>query len=206
VTIYNPLNFKEILTNSRKKSSKIFRNKKDLKIINIGRFTDQKDQMTLLRALNLIKNEIKFSAVLVGKGVLKDQLRNYIKKNKMNNCVKLNNFVENPFPLIKQSDIFILSSKFEGLPNVLLEALVLKKIIISSKCHTGPKEILLNGKGGLLFQVGDYKKLASLIKYFNKNKKTSTIKKLLKNSYASLDRFDLNKNLEKYVSLIKSVR
>ena len=205
ITIYNPLNSKEIIKKSKKKSNKIFKNKKELKILSIGRFTDQKDQITFLKALNLIKNEIKFSAVLIGKGVLKDQLAEYIRNNKINNYVKLYNFVENPYPFIKQSDLFILSSKYEGLPNVLLEALVLKKFIISSNCRTGPSEILLNGKGGMLFKVGDYKKLAKNIKYFNKNKKNSKIKKLLKNSYNSLNRFDFNKNLEKYESLIISV-
>ena len=49
------------------------------------------------------------------------------------------NFAKNPFTLIKQADLFILSSKYEGLPNVLLEALVLKKFIISSDCPTGRK-------------------------------------------------------------------
>ena len=53
--------------------------------------------------------------------------------------MKIYNFVDNPYPLIKQADLFILTSKFEGLPNVLLEALTLKKFIISSNCPTGPK-------------------------------------------------------------------
>ena len=76
------------------------------------------------------------------------------------------NFVENPFNLIKQTNIFILSSKYEGLPNVLLEALVLKKFIISSDCPTGPKEILLNGKGGLLFKKEDHKELSKKLYTF----------------------------------------
>ena len=57
------------------------------------------------------------------------------------------------------SDAFILSSKYEGSPNVLLEAITLNKIIISSDCPTGPSEILDGGKGGILFKVGDYKNL-----------------------------------------------
>ena len=57
----------------------------------------------------------------------------------------------------------MLTSLYEGLPNVLLEAQVLKKFIISSNCPTGPREILLNGKAGSLFKVGDYKKLSDLI-------------------------------------------
>ena len=64
--------------------------------------------------------------------------------------------MKNPYPIIKETDLFILSSRYEGLPNVLLESLALEKMVISSNCRTGPKEILLNGKGGLLFEVGDY--------------------------------------------------
>ena len=66
----------------------------------------------------------------------------------------------------------MLSSKYEGLPNVLLEALTLKKFIISTNCPTGPKEILLNGKGGLLFNVGNYNQLSEKILFYVKNKKS----------------------------------
>ena len=69
-------------------------------------------------------------------------------------------YTSNPFPYIKDSDLFVLSSTFEGLPNVLLEALTLGKPIISSNCPTGPNEILSYGKGGQLFKIGDYKSLS----------------------------------------------
>ena len=98
--------------------------------------------------------------------------------------------------------MFVLSSKFEGLPNVLLESLVLKKFIISSDCRTGPKEILLDGKGGFLFNVGDYKMLEKRIKYFFLNK--TKCQKMMINSYKSLKRFDYNKNLKMYLELLKS--
>ena len=76
--------------------------------------------------------------------------------------------------------MFILTSTFEGLPNVLLETLVLKKFIISSKCQTGPSEILLNGNGGLLFKVKNHKQLAKKIIFYTKNK--NKCKKLLQNA------------------------
>ena len=79
-TIYNPLNIKEIIEKSKKKSKKIFNSKKKLKILNIGRFTDQKDQITLLKSLNIIKNKIDFEASIVGRGNLKIKLQNYIEK------------------------------------------------------------------------------------------------------------------------------
>ena len=74
----------------------------------------------------------------------------------MQKFVKIVGYKENPYPYIKASNLFILSSRYEGLPNVLLESIALKKFVISSNCPTGPSEILDKGKGGLLFKVGDY--------------------------------------------------
>ena len=165
--IYNPLNKNEILNKSKKKSAKIFRSDKKLKILNIGRFVDQKDQLTLLRSLNNLKNDIEFEACIIGKGKLKKKkLQGYINFNNLRKYVRIIDYVDNPYPFIKQTNLFVLSSKFEGLPNVLLESLVLKKFIISSDCRTGPKEILLNGKGGFLFDVGDHKMLEKKLNIF----------------------------------------
>ena len=71
----------------------------------------------------------------------------------LNEKVKILPFQKNPYNLINSSDIFILTSIYEGLPNVLLEAQVLKKFIISTDCPTGPREILLNGNAGYLFKM-----------------------------------------------------
>ena len=203
VCIYNPLNKREILKKSKIKVKKIFNRKKSLKILNIGRFVEQKDQMTLLRSLNRVKKKINFEAVLIGKGILKSKLKQFINDNNLSDNVKLIEFTANPFPYIKEADIFVLSSLFEGLPNVLLEALVLKKFIISSNCNTGPKEILLNGKGGLLFKVGDDLKLSKQIIYYHMNKKKCNL--MLKKSISQLSRFDFKINLNKYLNLINSV-
>ena len=99
------------------------------------------------------------------------------------------------------SDLFILTSKFEGLPNVLLEAAVLKKFIISTNCPTGPREILQNGKGGFLFKIGDYKSLSEKILNYHQNKKK--LKSKVNHNYKNLKRFDINKNLQKYYTEIK---
>ena len=107
---------------------------------------------------------------------------------------------ENPYPIIRQSDSFVLSSKYEGLPNVILEAASLKKFIISSDCMTGPKEILNEGKGGLLFKVGNHEQLADCIIYFKNNK--YKLKQKIYYNYKNLKRFDLQKNLKKYYLII----
>ena len=194
--IYNPLDVNNIIYQSNKNTKKYFKTKK-IKILNIGRFTDQKDQITLVKSLNEIKNLINFETIIVGRGILKNQIKLDINKYKLSNKIKVLDFMQNPYPIIKESDLFILTSKYEGLPNVLLEALTLKKFIISSDCETGPKEILSNGKGGLLFKVGDYRTLAKKIIFFTKNRKK--LKKKILFGYKELKRFDYNKNLNKYL-------
>lgn len=198
--IYNPLNKKEIINKSKQKIHNYF-GKNCLKIINVGRLIDQKDQITLIKAINLIKKKIKISALIVGNGKEKNNLLEFIKKEKLNKIIKIISYKKNPYPLIKYSDVFILSSIYEGLPNVLLEAISLKKFIISSNCPTGPREILDNGKGGLLFKCKDYKELAKRIIYFQKNKKKCLI--MNKTSQERLNRFNFKKNLNNYYEIIR---
>ena len=198
--IYNPLNKKEIVKKSKKIINDKFYNK-GFKIINIGRLTEQKDQITILKAINIIKNKIKIRLVILGNGILKKKLLNYIAENNLHKIVKLYKFKENPYPYILRSNLFILSSKYEGLPNVLLEAATLKKPIISSKCPTGPTEILDNGKGGLLFKIGDHKELAKKILFAYKNK--TKLSKKISYTYNNLYKYDFKKNIDNYVDVLK---
>ena len=189
--IYNPIsgNFK-----IKKNINKL---NKDLKILNIGRLTDQKDQIILLRALNLLKeNNIKFTAKIIGSGYKFNELENYIKKNNLQKKVKLLGYRENAYKFMSKANLFILSSKYEGLPNVLIEAQQWNLPIISSNCPSGPSEILINGKLGELYPVGDYNALYKKIKSFYDNRKKFIIKSNLAKKY--LIRFDIEKNCKKY--------
>ena len=156
-----------------KKKSKInlnfsfFKNFKGLKIINVGRLTHQKNQIMLLKAfLKLIKYR-KAKLLLIGSGGDEKSLKNFIKQNKIQDLVKIIQFTVNPFKYISLCDVKILSSRFEGNPNILLETACLKKLIISSDCKVGPREILQSGKGGILFKAGDHKRLFSILKNIN---------------------------------------
>ena len=201
--IYNPLNKSEIINKSKVKIQFPYFTKKRniLKIINIGRFTDQKDHITLLKSVNLIKDKIDFRLLVIGRGINKNKMINYVKNNNLKNRVKFINFQSNPFKYIKHADLFILSSTYEGLPNVLLEAITLKKFVISTNCPTGPREILINGHGGELVNVGDYKGLARKILAFNSNKKNLT--KKIGVAHKALKRFDYINNLNKYFYLVE---
>ncbi len=202
ICIHNPLNKDEIIKKSNKKIKfSFFQNYKGLKIIFIGRLVDQKDPLTFLKALNLIKNKINFRAVIIGRGYLYKDLKRFIELNYLSKQIKIINWKRNPYPYMKQSDMLTLTSKYEGLPNTLLEAVVLKKFIISTKCPTGPKEILDYGKGGELIEIRNYKNLSKKIIEYNMNKKKFHKKVLFASE--RLARFDYNKNLKKYLDVTK---
>ena len=109
------------------------------------------------------KNKFNKSENILFNDLISMQIKEPLEEKKLSNSIKIIDFLENPFPLLKKSDVFILSSNFEGLPNVLMEAQSLKLAIISSKCPTGPREILDSGKGGLLFKSKNHKELAKKI-------------------------------------------
>ena len=124
--IYNPLNIKEINKKSLLKKTKYFAKSKKIKLLSIGRFTDQKDHITIIKAAKLLMDEkIPFYLILVGEGENKKKLSQFIINNNLQKDIKIVNF-RKPYPIIKEADLFLLSSKYEGLPNVILEAGALK--------------------------------------------------------------------------------
>jgi glycosyltransferase involved in cell wall biosynthesis len=197
--IYNLINL-----DKAKFELNFFKNFKYLKILNIGRLTSQKNQIILIKSLSLLKKKkINFRCSIVGRGKFKEKLKRCIRKYDLEKNVRLIGYKKNAENYMKNADVFVLTSLYEGLPNVLIEAQKNYIPIISSNCPTGPKEILLNGKLGELFQVDDYKKLSNLLFRFNNNKKSLLKKRDLAIKY--LNRFDLNLNSKKYLDLIKAL-
>ena len=180
--IHNFVDCAEIKKYSRDKVNRnIFKKKNSIKIISIGRLTKQKNHINLLQAINNLDKKDNIELLIVGSGNEKQNLKNYIRINSLNKHVKLIGYKKNPFKYIRYSDVLILPSKFEGSPNILLETACLKKIIISSNCKTGPKNILSNGKGGYLYEVNNYKELSKIIDQLSLN--SSSVKEKISTSY-----------------------
>lgn len=133
-------------------------------IVSAGRFTAQKDFLTLLRAFKILRNTVDCKLILLGEGAEQEKLESYIEQNKLKNDCYLPGFVKNPLPFFKEADVFVLSSKFEGSPNVLIQALACGTAVVSTDCPTGPKEILVDDSYGVLVPVGNEKDMASAIK------------------------------------------
>ena len=200
-TIFNPTNVKELRRLSVYKKKISFFKKTTINLINVGRLVKQKNQIDILQALIKLKTSIvNYRLLIIGHGPEKIYLQNFILRNKLKKYVKIIS-VQNPYKYIKMSDVFILSSKYEGLPNVLLEAAYLNKYIISSNCKTGPKEIIKKYKYGKLYKIDNVNDLSSKLKKLNKIRLNSN----KKNFSASLTIFNYKKNLIKYSDEIKKL-
>ncbi len=139
------------------------RDKKIPVITAMGRLTYQKGFDVLLHALSIVKQNMDVKLIIIGDGELKSMLLNQAFKLRLQNNVKFLGFKENPYPYIKNSDLFVLSSRWEGSPNALTEALALGVPCVSTDCETGPREILQNGKLGPLVEVDNHIQLAEKI-------------------------------------------
>lgn len=192
-TIYNPCYFP--LTDSKKKSY----NQKHIKILNVARLELQKDHLTLLRAINNLKDKLKLKLNIVGYGSQLLKIQKYIENNNLKSLVQLHTNVSNTIKFYKEADLFILSSVYEGFPNVLVEAAQNNVPIISTNCNSGPREILLNGKGGELVKVRDHLRISQKIELFSKNKKNFTKKSQF--CKKKLYRFDNKHNLLRFEKL-----
>ncbi|MGO5425733.1 glycosyltransferase [Fusobacterium mortiferum] len=151
--IYNPIDSEEIIKKSQEEIEE-FRNK-IFTFISVGRLVKEKGFDILLKAHKLLLEEgVLHNIIILGEGSERESLENYIRENKLENSIKLLGFKSNPYPYIKNADAYILSSRYEGYPLVLCEALVLNKKIISTDC-TGAVEVLENGKYGLIVKRED---------------------------------------------------
>ena len=168
--LQNFYDFQNIKNMSLKKIEKKIKFKNNI-ILNIGRLTNQKNQIHLLKAFKIVnKNNKNINLLLIGNGNKKNILMNYIKKNNLSNNVQILNNINNSLPYIRHSDLYVSTSIYEGFPNVLLESVVLNLPIISTYFKSGLSEILLYGKGGLIVKSNNPKNLSNKIIYYFANK------------------------------------
>ena len=167
--VYNPFNFKRILDLSHDMSQLNDQQKELIKndyIIAVSRLdTVQKDYATLIKGYKLaVENGVKEKLYIVGDGPDRKEIENLIKESGLEKSIVLIGKTTNPYVWMKNSKLFVHSSKYEGFGLVIVEAAILGKAIISSDCKVGPKEILGDGKYGKIFPVGNYKKLSLELK------------------------------------------
>lgn len=130
-------------------------------ILAMGRLTKQKDFATLLSAFVCLRKTHYARLLILGEGELRPSLLLQTQKYGLTrDDVQLPGFVDNPFPWLARSSLFVLSSLWEGLPGALIEALACGVPVVSTDCPSGPNEILQGGRWGRLVPVADASALA----------------------------------------------
>lgn len=130
-------------------------------IVTAGRLTGQKDHVTLLHAFKQLLRVRPARLIIFGEGPDRDALVQLCDSLGISAQVDLPGFDSSLPASLAKADLFVLSSRWEGLPGVLIQALALNVPIVSTNCPTGPSEILENGRWGHLVPVGDSSALAS---------------------------------------------
>ncbi len=134
-------------------------------VLNVGRLAHQKDVPTLLRAFARVRSRRPARLMIGGKGspMQIDRVYDLAAELGIRPDVDALGFLRNPLPYMARAAVFVLSSRFEGFPNVLLEALAAGTPVVSTDCPSGPREILADGAFGALVPVGDDRALAEAI-------------------------------------------
>lgn len=162
--IYNPVigpNFEKLKT--EKIDHPWLASKVTPVVIAVGRLTKAKDFPTLLKAFSIVREKQPVRLIILGEGSDRATLEQLRSELNLEDDVSMPGFISNPIPLISKADVFVLSSIWEGLPTVLIEALACATPIVSTDCRSGPREILCNGRYGALVPVGDSVALAKKI-------------------------------------------
>jgi len=132
-------------------------------IIGAGTMTKRKGFNDLIEAFSIVRANRPCRLLILGDGYLRDDLSSLVARLGLNDCVKMPGNVDNPLKYFAKSDVFVLSSYAEGLPNALVEAMMCGCTPVSTDCPTGPRELLQDGKYGYLVPMRDPVAMAAAI-------------------------------------------
>jgi glycosyltransferase involved in cell wall biosynthesis len=164
-------------------------------LVAVGRLQEQKDYPTMIQALAQVRQARPVRLVILGEGKERSALEAQIEALGLQEDVSLPGFVMNPYAYLARASLFVLSSRWEGLPTVLIEALCCGTPVVSMDCPSGPREILQGGKYGRLVPVGNVEALARAIEATLKEQRSSP-------PLESWQPYDLHNVVDQYVNLL----
>lgn len=175
-------------------------------IVAMGRLTAQKNYKLLIRAAKQIHKEFPdYVFKIYGQGELEKELQNFIKKYDAEKYIVLEGYYDNVCQQIIDSDIFVLTSLYEGMPNSLIEAMCMGFPVVSSDCPSGgPKELIIRGENGLLFRNDDEEDFIQQLRILltNENEKEEMGKNALK-LYNELNQDVI---VNKWINLVSDIK
>lgn len=198
-TIYNPLEIDKIVSLSKEKIDLNFEY-----ILAAGRMVfdnnKQFDKMILAYAASTLPAQ-NVKLLLLGDGPQKEYLQNLAKSEKLENMVVFMDFQDNPFKFMKSARFTILTSKHEGLPNIITESLTCGVPVVAFDCKSGPGELIENGENGLLVEDQNFDAFVKAMNEMNENEILRT--KCRENAFESIKRFSVEKIGAEWLEYLK---
>ncbi len=188
--IYNGLDIKKIHAEMNEYCSSFGRY-----VLGCGRLEKEKNFDLILQAMLGIPG---LKLVILGEGSLRKELAK--KAEKLGVELVLPGHIENPYPWMRKAEVFILTSRYEGSPNVLLEAMACKIPVVSVDCPGGIREIIENGRNGIIVPQGNKNELISAIRGILKNSEFA--KKLSEKALGTVKKFDMLNMVKKYEEIL----
>ncbi|MEE4352657.1 MAG: glycosyltransferase [Desulfatiglans sp.] len=161
-TIYNPTDF-EFIDQLSQQPFDLLHDSDIPVVISVGRLDNQKRPDVLLESFAQVRRHTPAVLWICGDGPLREKTSRDIAARGLGDSVKLLGFQQNPYALMRQATVFVMTSDHEGLPNALIEAQGLGIPAVSTRCPYGPDEIIEDGKTGILVNVGDSRAIAEAI-------------------------------------------
>lgn len=175
-SIYNPIYDDSIPELAKQPVNDEAFNIDALKLITVGRLLEQKDHPTLIKAFTIFsKSNTDAHLFIIGVGKDQQMLESLANELSVSNKISFLGYKENPFAYVAKCDLFVLSSKYEGFGNVIVEAMATGVNVASTDCPSGPAEILNDGEFGFLCPVGNPQFLADAIATALNNKKPAEV-------------------------------
>ena len=165
-------------------------------VLGAGELCARKDFATLIRAFAIVREQRNCRLIVLGKGRKKHELMDLASQLGIAHDVLFPGFVSNPYSYMKRASVFVLSSRCEGAPVVLMEALGLGTPVVSTDCPSGPREILMDGKFGPLVPVADPRAMAGAILSVLDNPIKSELLK------QAAQRFTVKQSADRYLSVL----
>lgn len=161
IVVNNPIINDDLLDGKQEPFNNEFFSKFDKVILAIGRFEWQKDYDTLFSAFKiLLEKNASLGLCVLGKGPLEDYYKNQASEMSILQNINFGGFDKNPFKYMSACDVYILSSRHEGMPGVLVQAMACGTACVATDCRTGPNELIENGSNGFLVNIEDSEGLA----------------------------------------------